>query len=531
VRFADLLRIALAALFQQKVRTFLTMAGVVIGTFALVVCLSLGRGFEQEVVRQLNRGSLSRQIMVWPGSGVREADIPPDRLRVSGPMSEAKRLRLKRAIIHRWPDRARGIQLNQRRVEALARLPHVESVVPLVQKYCQVSLNGSPPLTVIAFAANADNPHFRNRIVAGDYFYSDTGREVVVSEYLLYLWGITDDDAVDSVVGKKLRIEYRPGTQSPRALLALLRSRNLGLSPSQRQILEKTLKEMAKHTPGAALRRYKARIAAVLAAVPAGPLPVLAAMQVPPGPSGPPVFSEEFTIAGVLREFIEDRDLEDIFDLGAGARSTSADVFLPAQTAAELFSRGPEHAALGFPGVIMTVDREANVKAVTRQVRSVGLREYSLVEFVQGVRTNLVLVTFVTAFLAAVALLVAALGITNTMIMTVLERTREIGVMKAVGARDGHIRAIFLLEGALIGLLGGGLGVLLGWVSSLPGDALARSLLHDQSLPPFHGTLFVFPPWLTLGVPAFAAVVTTLAAFYPAWRATKVNPILALRHE
>ena len=66
---------------------------------------------------------------------------------------------------------------------------------------------------------------------------------------------------------------------------------------------------------------------------------------------------------------------------------------------------------------------------------------------------------------------------------------------------------------------------------SFPGDSIVRSILEDKSLPPINGTLFDFPLWLTLGVPLFAGLVTTLAAVYPAWRATRVNPILALRHE
>ncbi len=496
MRFTDLLGISLAALWQQKVRTLLTMAGVVIGTFALVACLSLCQGFEREVMRQLYRGALTRQVMVWPGSGVRETDIPADKLHVSGPMSEAKRQRIRQAIIHRWPLKRRGIQLDRRRVHDLARLPHVRSAVPLLERRCQVALAGQPPQNVLVFAANADNQHFRNRIVAGDYLAADTGREAVVSEYLLYRWGLTDDDEVESAVGKTLRLEYRPGGQTPRYLLSLLQGSHLDLPAEQKQALDRVVKSLAR-----------------------------------PAPKGPALWAEDFTIVGVMREFGGEQDFNDIFDLGAGLRSQNVDVYLPARTAAELFSRGPAQAALGFPGVTLTVDRESHVKELTRKLRRMGLREYSLAEFVQGLRTNLVLITFVTAFLAAVALLVAALGITNTMIMTVLERTREIGVMKAVGARDVHIQTMFLLEGALIGLIGGGLGVLLSWAASIPGDAVARSLLQDQSLPALRNTLFVFPPWLTLGAPAFAGLVTTLAAVYPARRATRVNPILALRHE
>ena len=130
------------------------------------------------------------------------------------------------------------------------------------------------------------------------------------------------------------------------------------------------------------------------------------------------------------------------------------------------------------------------------------------------------------------AVLVASLGITNTMFMSVLERTREIGVMKAVGARDRHIQMIFLVEGALLGVLGGGLGVLGCWLASFPGDSYARKLLEEHSLlNHLRQSLFVFPWWLVLGVPFFAGVVTTLAAVLPARRAARVNPIKALRHE
>jgi putative ABC transport system permease protein len=530
LRFSDILAIAVSALVQQKVRTLLTTAGVVIGTFLLVVCISIGLGFEQEVMRQLSRGSLTRQIMVWPGSGVRESEIPEEKLVVRGAMSAAKRQRIRQAIIHRWPIR-RGRQLNQERVRALKQIPHVQEVTPLVEATCQVllvdekqealgpalaaglaGLAGTPggsvpaaaaldtvrlPRTVTCFAANADNQHFHNRLVAGEFLTSDAGYRVVVSEYLLYLWGITGDEAVASALGKKLRVEYRLGGQSPRSLLALIQRSGLNLAPEVRKALEKAVREAATAA----------------------------------GAPGRVVFAADFTIVGVVREFMEDRDSTDVFDLGAGESSRSADVFLPSRTAAEMVARDPRHAAFGFPGVIVTVDREENIKAVSKGVQSQGLHSFSLAEVVKVLRANLALATFLAAFLAGVALQVAGLGITNTMIMAVLERTREIGIMKAVGARDGHIRLMFLVEGALIGLLGGTLGVLFSWLASFAGNSIVRSLLQDPNFPPLQNTLFLFPLWLTLGAPLGAGLLTTLAAVYPAWRATKVNPITALRHE
>jgi putative ABC transport system permease protein len=133
--------------------------------------------------------------------------------------------------------------------------------------------------------------------------------------------------------------------------------------------------------------------------------------------------------------------------------------------------------------------------------------------------------------IAVIALLVAALGIANTMLMSVLERTREIGIMKAVGAGNGHLQLMFLVEGAIIGIVGGGLGLLLAWGSSYPADAWVRSMVSRDLKVELNEAIFVFPLWVTLAAPLFAALVTTLAAVYPARRAARVDPVAALRHE
>jgi putative ABC transport system permease protein len=86
-------------------------------------------------------------------------------------------------------------------------------------------------------------------------------------------------------------------------------------------------------------------------------------------------------------------------------------------------------------------------------------------------------------------LLVAAIGITNTMIMSVLERTHEIGIMKALGARDRHIQLIFLVEGMVLGIAGSGLGLALGWLASFPADGIARSIMEADTRAPVKGTL------------------------------------------
>ena len=128
-------------------------------------------------------------------------------------------------------------------------------------------------------------------------------------------------------------------------------------------------------------------------------------------------------------------------------------------------------------------------------------------------------------------MIVAGIGITNTMVMSVLERVREIGVMKAVGARDGQILSLFLIEGLLLGLTGGVLGVLLGWGVSCGLDAWVRSILEAEFHDTVEDAMFVFPVWVTFGVPLFCAATTVLASFYPARKASRVDPVTALRHD
>jgi putative ABC transport system permease protein len=133
-----------------------------------------------------------------------------------------------------------------------------------------------------------------------------------------------------------------------------------------------------------------------------------------------------------------------------------------------------------------------------------------------------------------IALLVAGIGITNTLVTSVIERTREIGILRAVGATRAQIMGLFLLEGAFIGLVGAVLGLALARGLAVPADQWVRGLIEKQMDGQGHKmlstTIFVFPWWLWAGAVAFAVGVTTLAALYPARRAAQIHPIEALRY-
>ena len=516
-----MLRIALSALYQQKTRTLLTMLGVVLGTFILIVSVSLGRGVQQAVLREFSRHEQLRKIEVWPGYKPTESEIPAEELAVKGDMSDDKRERIRQTIIRRWNwshlRRSRA-PLNKERIEALGKIEHVRVVVPFAHENCRITYDNRTE-EVVSFAGSPDNRQLRNRIVAGDYFAADDGRFLLVHEYLLYLWGVTSDEDVERVLGKKVRLEYHTGRRSPFLLLNLLGAGNVSVTPEENRVLQKAMKQLP-----AALTKLNltAQEGETLKKV-LGNFPT---PQHPPPETRPIV--EEFTITGVYREFSKD---DKFIVWGMEWLSRDADVILPMRTAEELFYQASEGADRSFEVATVIVDSEEHVKEVAGKIRDMGLEQFSLDEIIERVQMNLVILTFAMGFVAAVSLLVAALGITNTMVMSVLERTHEIGVMKAVGARDSHIQFIFLVEGGLIGVLGGLVGLALSWVASVPGDRVARSLMEKQAEIKVDATMFDFPFWVTIGIPVFAAVITTLAAVYPARRAARVNPITALRHE
>jgi len=127
-----------------------------------------------------------------------------------------------------------------------------------------------------------------------------------------------------------------------------------------------------------------------------------------------------------------------------------------------------------------------------------------------------------------IALGVASLGIINTLIMAIYERTREIGVMKAVGASQRTIRLLFTIEGGVIGLLGGIIGVAIAYGLGF----IINHVSHTTFLEDFETfDISLFPWWLVAGVIALSTLIALLAALYPAHRASKLNPIDALRYE
>jgi putative ABC transport system permease protein len=238
------------------------------------------------------------------------------------------------------------------------------------------------------------------------------------------------------------------------------------------------------------------------------------------------VFTSSFTIRGVVRGAAEGEPYRREHWI-----MPHTDLFVPQRHALAIVLSAPEVKERGLSDVVVEVDDMENVKAVQKQIKDMGFRTNSAVDYIEREQLIYLIVFTGMTVVAITALVVAALGITNTMLMSVLERTGEIGIMKAVGGRNGHVLLMFLLEGALIGVVGGLLGLLTGWLVSFPSDAWCRSMVSARLNINLDGSLFAFPWWLVAGAPLFAVLVTVTAALYPARRALRIDPVEALRHE
>ncbi len=162
-----------------------------------------------------------------------------------------------------------------------------------------------------------------------------------------------------------------------------------------------------------------------------------------------------------------------------------------------------------------------DVKPVKEQIEALGYGTYSLQDAVEMAQESTKRVQYLLGAIGGVALLVAAIGIMNTMMMSIFERTREIGIIKVLGCRMGNIAALFLAEAAFIGLFGGGLGLGLSYgISGLLNLALASAGLKS-----------IIPFTLAIGAVLFSIFVALLAGLYPAVRAMKLSPLAAIRNE
>ena len=521
MRPTDLLVLPLAAMWQQKLRTLLTTLGVVFGAFVLAASLSIGQGVQETIDRESRRNDVSRKITVFPQWKAVESKAKSE-VKVEGTMTEERRERIRKTLeAEKQDDRPLPLlrEISIDRIKKLAALPHVDRVIPTIRNTAFAML-GNKVEPVGFSSGRPDDEHLRKRIIAGRTFDAPDQRAVVVSEMYAYHMGLVNDSDLEQLVGKPLRLELRSQKDEPGFNLSI---NSVKMPRNQRRPSQESRDEQA------ALGQLAAQLPGALDRLDLTPSEIELLRKGIRG--GEPsqeseVHTQEFRVVGVYRQPTE-AEQKDSWD----RYQNDSALILPYQAAADFYFQEPSRREQGANQAILIVDSEMNVKDVVKQVADLGLDSRSALEFIEREKLIYLLIFGGMTCVAGVALLVAALGIANTMLMSVLERTREIGIMKSVGADNRHLMFVFLVEGGIIGTFGGLVGLLLAWSASFPGDAWVRSMVMRDIKIELKESLFVFPPSIALTVVAFTLLVTILAAVYPARHAARIDPVKALRHE
>jgi len=171
----------------------------------------------------------------------------------------------------------------------------------------------------------------------------------------------------------------------------------------------------------------------------------------------------------------------------------------------------------------------AKVAQVQDAIKQMGFRTFSVLDATKSLRRFFTVLDLFLGIFGSLALAVATLAIINTLVMAVLERRREIGVMKAIGASDGDVKRLFFAEAGAMGFFGGVLGIALGFAIGKAINIGTGIYLHNHQLPA--EAVWIMPPWLIGAAIAFSIVVSLLAGLYPASRAARLDPVQTLKYE
>ena len=483
--FLDILHLALRNLRQAKLRATLTTMGVIVGVAVIVTMVSFGLGLQSNMLERFKALDFFNEIQVF-GRGLSNLaglDRPARRDEGEGRSARQRSNRTATRI------------LDDTGVKEMAAIPGVAYVEPNVNFSAFVRSNGKL-LTQFVGGANIPNASTRfQNFAAGKMISSATADEAVVSERFIRDFGY---EKPADAIGKTVELLAPPDEN---------RNNETEEEEETPNFFGIPLDDPGLDESEAGLQTRTFRIAGVLAEI------------------------KEGAGQGGLRGLMPGSAIYVPLEM-AHAWTTQHRGPL-SRVALALARRGGslgEGQTEGYESAVVRVTDPVELTAVRQKISDLGFGSFSIVDELDQIRTVFLIIDSVLGLLGGISLLVASFGIANTMIMSILERTREIGIMKAIGAEDREIKLIFFVEAAVIGLVGGVIGVLVAWGI----DTLANHIAYRFILKPQGGSFidfFYLPPYLWLGAILFALIISILAALYPASRAARIDPVRALRHD
>jgi ABC-type lipoprotein release transport system permease subunit len=490
--FLDILRLSLRNLREAKLRATLTSMGVIVGVAVIVTMVSFGLGLQRNMLSRFRALDLFNQINVFGKSVFTMAmNVDPKLKRDENPGSRRGPNR---------PERDATRILDDAALAEIAKIPGVAYVEPDISFIVYVRCNGHVAPSAVAGASVPNASSRFKTFAAGQMLSRADAEEAVIDDVLVETCGYAKPgDAVGQT------IEFLTTRESGTGDANAKRDEPQKEEDSGLSFFGLPLEESDASPPANTIAAKTLRVAGVLGSE----------KRDGGGPAGFMRNASIYVPVAVAR------------DWSLKHRNPMNEVALAlARQSGQLSESESE----GYGSAVVRVSDPVALTEVRKKITELGFASFSIVDQLDQIRTVFLIIDSVLGLLGGISLLVASFGIANTMIMSILERTREIGIMKAIGAEDREIKLIFFFEAAVIGLTGGVIGVLAAWAI----DGIANRLAYRFVLKP-QGASFVdffsLPPYLWLGAILFALLVSILAALYPASRAARIDPVRALRHD
>ena len=441
---SDLFQMALGNLKNRKTRTWLTVIGVIIGTCAIVIMVSIGVGIDKMVTAQYSSDSSLNRITVYEGYGEIE-------------------------------DGSDAVALDDRAISYLQGLEHVDMVVPIVSVDGYVTITRGKYSTQYAEVKGIDfdlMPQIGYELTEGSFNVADKSSTVFFGKEVVTNFA--------DAQGNSVKYKYDENYEIT----------DCEIDPMKDVFM-----------------------------------------------MGTPVYSENEGTSSVVNEkrIKVGGIIKNDYKIDYSSNTIYVDIETAKQIVRDYNKSNPsgQKAELNYSAVWLYVDEMANVKAVQEKIQSTGLGSYSDEEGLQETKKIMKVVQLVLGAIGAVSMLVAAFGISNTMVMSVYERTKEIGIMKVIGCDIKDIKAMFLYEAGIIGLAGGTIGVIISIIISLIANSGARAVI--SSMGNMEDGMLVcvssVPPWLMLLGIGFAVMVGVVAGIAPANRSVRVSALTAIHNE
>ena len=468
MKLGDLAELGLRNLREALLRNSLTTLGVAVGVASFVSMVSLGVGLQQLATNRLSHSGLFDTVVVMPRSNMRGMGR-------RSPDAPAASLET-RAL----DDAAR---------EEIARLPNVLEVFPQIRFMTEVRYAGNPYTTMVAGVPESAKQNGAFDDVKGSFFSSPSADEAILQiEFAKDL-----SPTPDSLIGKDVVIRY---------------AERQALAPTPADAPSRTSKTPSRGGSG------DARESTDENAAPGGfsiiprekTLKIVGIVETEPAAGFGGFGNGRLMIPLAVAETLRAAQANDLRDLVRGTN--------PKPT---------------YMSLTVRVKGPSQVETVEDKVKKMGFGTFSLLDATKNLSLFFAVFDSLLGIFGSLALAVATLGIINTLVMAILERRREIGVLKALGAADGDVRQLFFFEAGVMGLLGGIFGVAFGWFIGRAVTFGTNVYLKRQNLPP--ANVFSVPWWLVIAAIGFAVIVSLAAGLYPASRAARLNPVEALRYE